>query len=583
MEVFREKVRELNILLLNPIDAMFKLTAIESFKKEFKIQDNKTIGEYYYDSLKINKEKGVVYTPYPIAKYIVENTITDESIISNPFIKIIDPSCGAGNLLVPCFLHLVKIYKENLKEINKKNKLKLKEEDISNHIIKNNIYGFDIDDTAIKILQIDLFYYSNSIISDNLINEDFLLWREDNKFDVFIGNPPYVGPKFIDKDYSIILKEKFKEIYKDKSDLSYCFFKKALDTLSNRGKISFITSRYFLESSSGKELRKTLNENTSIKRIVDFYGIRPFKGIGIDPVIIFMEKCKGSFGEIEVIKPLSDKGRKNDKFYNSLFLNEGKNYNKFYIKQSTFKGDRWILRSGEIKNIIKKIESKCSIKLMDICTSHQGIITGCDKAFVVRSEIIEDENLERELLKPWIKGSFIKQNQVNRQNSFIIYSDLIEDESKYPNCIKHIEAYKEKLSSRRECLRGVRKWYQLQWGRKKDIFDNYKIIFPFKASSNKFSLDFGSYFSADVYALRLKEENEFTYEFLLFILNSKIYEFYFKTFAKKLGEDLYEYYPNNLMKLLIPSINEISTFKEEELYDHFLLTTEEIDLINQSI
>ena len=70
---------------------------------------------------------------------------------------------------------------------------------------------------------------------------------------------------------------------------------------------------------------------------------------------------------------------------------------------------------------------------MDICTSHQGIITGCDKAFVVNNEVIEDENLEKDLLKPWIKGSFIKQNQVNRQNSFIIYSDLIEDESKYPN------------------------------------------------------------------------------------------------------------------------------------------------------
>lgn len=583
MEVFREKIKELYTLLLNPIDAMFKLIAIEAFKKEFKIQDNKTIGEYYYDSLKNNKEKGIVYTPYPIAKYIIENTVTSVDIINNPFIKIIDPACGVGNLLIPCFLHLANLYKENLKEINVKNKLELKEEDISSHIIENNIYGFDIDTIAIQILQIDLFYHSNSNISYNLINEDFLLWKEDNKFDIFIGNPPYVGPKFIDKDYSIVLKEKFKEIYKDKSDLSYCFFKKALDTLNNKGQISFITSRYFLESSSGKELRKALNENTHIRRIIDFYGIRPFKGVGIDPVIIFMEKHRGSFGEVEVIKPLSDKGRKDDRFYSSLFLNEGEDYNRFYIKQSTLQGERWILRSYEVKNIIKKIENKCNVKLIDICTSHQGIITGCDKAFVVRNEIIEDENLEKELLKPWIKSSFIKQNQVNRQNSFIIYSDLIEDESQYPNCMKHISPYKEKLSSRRECLKGVRKWYQLQWGRNKEIFDDHKIIFPFKASSNKFSLDFGSYFSADVYALKLKEKSEFTYEFLLFILNSKIYEFYFKTFAKKLGEDLYEYYPNNLMKLLIPPINEISTHCEEELYKYFLLTTEEIELINQSI
>ena len=44
--------------------------------------------------------------------------------------------------------------------------------------------------------------------------------------------------------------------------------------------------------------------------------------------------------------------------------------------------------------------------------------------------------------------------------------------------------------------------------------------------------------------------------------------FIFKTLLK-LGEDLYEYYPNNLMKLLIPPINEIGTYSEGELYKYF--------------
>ncbi|WP_010293005.1 hypothetical protein [Clostridium senegalense] len=43
-----------------------------------------------------------------------------------------------------------------------------------------------------------------------------------------------------------------------------------------------------------------------------------------------------------------------------------------------------------------------------------------------------------------------------------------------PNAINHIRQYKEKLSKRRECIKGVRKWYQLQWGRNKEIFEEEK-------------------------------------------------------------------------------------------------------------
>ena len=581
-----KKIEELYELLKSPIDQVFKQTAINSFKRDIKIDDSKMIGEYYYESLKENKEKGIVYTPYPISKYIVENTIIEENIINNPYIKITDPACGAGNLIIPCFLHLYNIYIENLKEVNKKNKLKLNENNLSEHIIKNNLFGFDIDKLALKILKIDLFYYSNFFDEKNFLNTDFLFWDADNKFDIIIGNPPYVGPKSINKEYSLKLKEAYKNIFKDKSDISYCFFEKSLNVCKSNGKIGFITSRYFLESSSGSELRKTLTESTHIERIVDFYGVRPFKGIGIDPVIIFMNKKKSldmEYKDVEIIKPISDKGRKDDKFYKSLFLNEGLEYSKFLISQKGLEKDRWILKSDSVKRIIEKIEEKCEVKLSDICTSHQGIITGCDKAFVVDEITVKVEKLENDILKPWIKGSFIKQNEVNRKKSYLIYSDSIEDEKKYLNCINHIAFYKQKLSGRRECVKGVRKWYQLQWGRNKEIFEKEKIIFPFKAASNKFSLDSGSYFSADVYALILKEDMEFNYKYLLYILNSKLYEFYFKSFAKKLGEDLYEYYPNNLMKLLIPNINEIEKYDNESLYKYFKLTSEEINLIEKAI
>lgn len=56
--------------------------------------------------------------------------------------------------------------------------------------------------------------------------------------------------------------------------------------------------------------------------------------------------------------------------------------------------------------------------------------------------------------------------------------------------------------SRRECKKGFRKWYELQWGRNESDYENPKIIFPYKSKQNNFYYDELSYFcSADIYIM----------------------------------------------------------------------------------
>ena len=153
---------------------------------------------------------------------------------------------------------------------------------------------------------------------------------------------------------------------------------------------------------------------------------------------------------------------------------------------------------------------------------------------------------------------------------------------KYPNIIKHLSKYKNKLLKRRECVRGLRKWYELQWGRNNIIFDENKIVFPYKASTNKFYIDEENlYFSADIYSITIKDESIISYIDLSKILNSKLYNFYFKCFGKKLGMDLYEYYPNTVMRLMIPLGEKFN--KDKDIYNYFGITSEEIKIIEQCI
>lgn len=563
---FHESIDNLYKEILSSKDSICKKNIIKRCKFFLGMKEEDSFGDYYAEKIADSK-KGVVYTPKEIVNYMINNTI-EEEVIKNPFIKVLDPSCGCGNILLMVFDKLKEIYMNNLDLINKSYGLNLNLSNLDKHILDNNLYGIDIDTTALKILAIELYERAEYFNENNLINKDFLTDDLEDKFHIIIGNPPYVGTKFLDKEYAKKIRELYKDILNDKGDLSYCFFKKSLESVYENYKITLITSRYFMEALSGAKLRAYMLSESNIHKIVDFYGNRPFKNAGIDPAIIFL----GSEPSRNVIVSKSNTSKEGKyKFQQWTF-------NTFTVATVSLNADPWKLQNEMVLNIISKIEQRCSKTLGEICNSYQGIITGCDKAFIVTEELVLKHNIEKELLRPWIKSSSISIDKEIKAQQYIIYSNFIKNESSHPYAIKFMENYKDRLMKRRECRQGKRKWYELQWGRDSSLFEREKIIFPFKSADNRFVVDKGNYFSADVYCLVLQEEEVISYELIKKVLNSKIYEIYFKSFAKKLGGKLYEYYPNNLNRLYIPT-EDINI--DVNLFEYFRFSEKEIKYIEE--
>lgn len=546
-----------------------------------KVNDNFLTSKKYENTLDIDTKKlnGVYYTPKVVVDYIMLKTLKQHDIVKNPYPKIIDISCGCGNFLLEAYDVLYDMFEENIYELKGiYNDDYWKTDNIHNHIISNCIYGVDIDNNAIEILKDGLRKKDEDLHIDkmNLYCEDSLKYQWHIKFDYIVGNPPYVGHKSIDREYKKYLLENYPRVYKDKSDMYFCFYEKIIELLNDKGIASVITPRYFLESPSGRSLRDFMKENIKIIEIVDFLGSMIFKNIGVASCIMTFSKEKNS--ELIDIYRIKDENininkEYKNKYYDLSNLINSDLFEYFQIGEENL-NKNWMIANKEVKLFHEKIEAKCNYTLGDIVESFQGIITGCDKAFILNEDDKRLDEIDINLIKNWVKNKNINKYTIEPSTKKLIYSNDIDDEKKYKSTIREcIAIYKEKLSNRRECKRNIRKWYELQWGREKSLFEREKIMYPYKSRENRFAVDYYNNFSsADVYSFFIKEQYkmDFSHEYLVGILNSSIYDKYYKITAKKMSKNVYDYYPNKVMGIKI--------FKDENYEEIEALSKEIIRL-----
>ena len=125
-----------------------------------------------------------------------------------------------------------------------------------------NIIGIELD---VGIYNEIKDKYDN-IIGDTLqlINIDFLKYKSDKQFDLILGNPPFFMIQ-LDKEE----KKLYKEILNGKVNI-YCLFiyKCIKEHLKDGGILAFILPTSIMNSTSYKNLRKYINDNTTILKII---------------------------------------------------------------------------------------------------------------------------------------------------------------------------------------------------------------------------------------------------------------------------------------------------------------------------
>ena len=408
--------------------------------------------------------KSVVSTPVEIVKYMVKNTLEPICINRSPEalrqLKIIDIACGSGVFLQEAYQYLidysVRWYEEHdpaylLELDNGRKKLPLEDK---KRLLLDCIFGVDIDLHAVEVSKFSLLLKliedetlpsvkgANPILPDlsaNLQTGNALIERADlndvavsveelidmapfdwsdinhgEKFDVVLGNPPYVKTEDMhllsgDTEFALY-KNKYQSAYKQ-YDKYFLFTEKAMSLLKDNGVLCYIIPNKFYKIAAGQELRKLLCQN--VYSIDDFGDAQLFPDKTIYSAIVTAGKQKCTDLRYSHINTAAD-----------LWI--GKNVESIVLKNEDLSKEPWCLSSDiGFMRMLNNIQKK-SVPLSEVAEVLNGIQTSAERPerFSDKKEVywfsnacIESEDdsflyinrydhqyrIEKSILKPYFK------------------------------------------------------------------------------------------------------------------------------------------------------------------------------------
>lgn len=530
------------------------------------------------------KELGQFFTPSPLVKFVVQVCLEfwNGSNPSTKSINILDPSCGAG-------IFLAEVVNSLLRSDDSHEKLKAR-----------TIEGVDVSWQAslLSLANVNLTLEQSNPTSLTKVTvqvRDYLLEMPPNRWDLILGNPPYLGGKGFPKAVRRALEEKFKTI-KGKADLFFAFLERAVSELREGGVLGFVLPRYWLESDFGRHLRSLVRETCKIRLIVDFRSIIVFEEAGVHSCILVLQKelqkkardqniVRGVVFRDIITEPLPldhtlhlvqerihEPNHQNDIFYTTH-------------KKQIDLGNVWQFLPPAHERILSTIQEKSTHRLEEIVEIREGINTGSDRVtqrhirnlgltepkvgegiFVLTQEELGRLNLtSREIscVKPWLKGADVKRWVINPHKYSLLYFPNAVDPETIPNIIQHLSKYQKILENRAEIKRNPhRRWFELAWPRSPEVFENResgrpKIMVPYKSKNSRAALDFGGHFASADFRILNVDPNYCPYV-VAALLNSTVLEFYVKHTGKKMG-NIVEYYSHTIrsLPLIYPSDSQI--------------------------
>jgi succinate dehydrogenase flavin-adding protein (antitoxin of CptAB toxin-antitoxin module) len=345
-----------------------------------------------------NVDKDIITTPTFIINDILRNTVlpkcegkTSKEILK---LKFADISCGSGAFLLEMFQLLIDILidcylKEDQSKLIQTNistyKLPLK---IKRQLLLNCIYGVDKDYNAVEAAKFGMLLKllegedvnstntskpvlpnlsGNVFFGNSLLNSKQVSSKKEQvyinpfdfsklKFDVIVGNPPYMKSEDMKNITPLELplyKTNYISAYKQ-FDKYFLFLEKGINLLTDDGVLGYIVPSKFTKVGAGQKLRELLADKQYLDSIISFGANQIFADKTTYTCLLILHKKPQETFQYAEVKNL-----------NGWKVRESESVKFTSKKAEELDREVWVLVPPELTIAYNKIVSQ-SVKLVDL-------------------------------------------------------------------------------------------------------------------------------------------------------------------------------------------------------------------------
>ena len=602
---------------------IFEQSITELEYREGELEGRETVAK-----LSKRKRDGVYYTPEPVVNYLVEQTLGPwfadvKTACGYPHpeegaptadaaaayierlkaIRIVDPACGSGAFLISAFRRLLAERIAAARDWERTRGAVMEaidETPLITAILRDNIYGVDINPASVEIAKLALWLHSARATSplsslehtirlgNSLVGEDFWAgrprtaasdervrafdWRlafpevwptSQGGFDIVLGNPPYVKLQNlmkVDPDVVAYLSaERGADTYLSAKksgnfDLYLPFIEKGLRLLAPGGRMAYIAPSLWTVNQYGEGLRQLVRRGRNLDRWLDFKSHQIFEDVITYTSLQFFTREAREVLRIAAAPTgdLADIDWSNAEFavaYDSLS-----------------EGGEWLMATGAERALIGRLAQDC-LRLDDPSLTSGivvGIQTSADHIYHLqrlgagrykctpkgKAAVSYELEVEDAIMKPLLSGPEAKRYEDPDTDTYVLFpyerdargvmrlmpADDIA--RRFPRAWAHLRRWEPDLRMRESDAFDDENWYRFGRNQSIEKQDIAKLIVPRLVQHIKCSFDPGGQYCLDnVDVGGVLPATETEPNYLMAMLNAPVCDYVFRIISKPFLSD----------------------------------------------
>ncbi len=407
-------------------------------------------------------ERGAVFTKRSVVDAILDLAgYTHDRDLAR--LCLLEPSFGGGAFLVPALERLLRSYGDC------GGTHELAAEELSHCIRAVEIHADTYSKTRDKVLSILIDWgmarEQARILCDTWLRlDDFLLADLDGKFDVVVGNPPYVRQERIPAPLLAAYRERYKTIY-DRADLYVPFYERCLDLLAENGMLGFICANRWVKNRYGGPLRAKVAKEFHLLYYIDMENVEAFdvEVIAYPAVTVLGRPAKASQLRRTRIAIQPEPSIDSMARLSHAMRTDGSTSDTRVVEvpKVTNGSDPWLLDQPDQLQLIRRLEDTFPSLEDAGCNVGIGVATGVDRVFIGDFDALPVEP-SRKL--PLVMAPDLIDGQIEWKGRGVV-NPFLEDGSLaplsgFPQFAAFLENNRAEVEGRHVAKKNPTRWYR---------------------------------------------------------------------------------------------------------------------------